>query len=253
MEYKNTFFKTVCVIAILTLLSCLLSGITVYADGETSRNYQIIIEDNANLLTDEEETSLKEKMSPITEYGNVAFVSVSTNYIQTDNFAKSKYRDYFGTSSGTLFCIDMDNREIYIFSDGDIFKTINKNKAYEITDNIYTYATSGEYFECASKAYEQIYLVLDGGFLFVPMRYITGALFGIGVSLLFFIIVVYIQRRKKLVVSSALNSASGSLDVKTDTVMTSQRKTRHVESSSGGGGGGGGGGGSSGGGGGHSF
>ena len=81
---------------------------------QAAKNYQIIVNDYEDLLTDQEETNLKEKMAEIAEYGNVAFVSAS-QYDDTAKYAKSTYRSYFGTDSGLLFLIDMGRRNIWIF------------------------------------------------------------------------------------------------------------------------------------------
>ena len=164
--------------------------------------------------------------------------------------------------------IDMYNRRIEIFSDGAIYKTITRTRANEITDNIYKYATAGDYYMAAKKTFEQMETILEGGRIATPMKYATNAAFAIGIVLIINFIIITAQRKKKNVttLTNALAYEGGrgriSAVKSVNSVMTSQRKTRHVESSGGSsggggggfsGGGGGGGGFSSGGGGGHSF
>ena len=244
---------------ILLFVFCILlfstnAGMTLKADG------QIIIEDEEDLLSDAEEKALLEHMEPISEYGGVAFVTVS-QYGDTSVYAKNQYREYFGKSSGFLFLIDMGRRNIWIFSDGTIYKTINKAYANTITDNVYRYATRGEYYECAASVYDQAKILLEGGHIAQPMKHISNALIALVCALLLNFVLLLIQRKEKYVpvkeIAAAMTTAAA-------VSILSKKKTKskrhlHVESDSSsgggysGGGGGGGGGGSSGGGGGHSF
>jgi uncharacterized protein len=231
------------------------AGMTLKADG------QVIIEDEEDLLSDVEEKALLEHMEPISEYGGVAFVTVS-QYGDTSVYAKNQYREYFGKSSGFLFLIDMGRRNIWIFSDGTIYKTINKAYANTITDNVYRYATRGEYYECAASVYDQAKILLEGGHIAQPMKHISNALIALVCALLLNFVLLLIQRKEKYV---PVKEIAAAMTTATAVSILSKKKTKskrhlHVESDSssgggysGGGGGGGGGGGSSGGGGGHSF
>lgn len=230
----------------------------------TDKSQLVKINDLADLLTDDQETRLKEHMMPITEYGGVAFVSCLSNYDDAKTYAKSCYREYFGTGSGTLFLIDMDNRQIYIFSDGKIYNTITSAKAEAITDNIYRLASARRYYECAAQAYDQIATLLQGGQIPQPMKHICNALLSLAISLLLVFVIANVRTR----ISKDTEEAIFQTDVAKGFSMGSpykkelikEKRVRHTESSGGGGSGGGGGssgggggGGSSGGGGGHSF
>lgn len=223
-----------------------------YINNETS--YTASIEDNANLLSIEERQKLFEEIKPLTKYGHTAFISTASNSSSVEYFADSYYHSHFGTQSGTIFIIDMSNRKIYIFSDGDNYRTVTKSKAYSITDNTYRYATNKEYYECASHSFKQIYTILDGGKIAEPMRY-TSNMF-IAITLSFFFSFLYILGKSRI--SKASNrSIVDNCDIDFKIGETSATKTGqhsvYSPQSSGGSGGGGGGGGSSGGGGGHSF
>ena len=75
--YKKKYSSFSAKIILGCLLACfflLLNGsITCKAETKTYTNkstgYQVIVEDDANLLTDEEETTLGKEMAPITTYG----------------------------------------------------------------------------------------------------------------------------------------------------------------------------------------
>lgn len=244
------------IIALLVIASLFLFPVMHEIYGKA--DYQIVIEDNEDLLSDSEEVLLKEKMSEISHYGNVAFISVRQYSLETGTYAKNEFRRLFGTDSGTVFVIDMGQRNIWIFSDGAIYRTITKPYANTITDNVYRYASREEYFNCAYYAFDQIYTLLEGGKIAQPMKHISNVLIALVLAVLINFIFLLIERRDKFVDQStamkAMTTAVGvSVLAKT---LTNTRRSRHVESSGGGssgGGGGGGGGGSSGGGGGHSF
>ena len=129
----------------------------------SSGSYDLIIDDRANLLTEDEEIKLQDEMTKLLEYGNIAFVSNGTDYGSAESKARNYYSDKFGSESGTVFYIDMVTRYIYIYSDGANYDVITDMKANIITDNVYQYATNQEYYECASVAFDQMYILLDGG------------------------------------------------------------------------------------------
>ena len=229
-----------------------------YTNEETS--YRLIIDDKAGLLSVEEKEKLKEDMMPLTQYGHIAFVSINDNpNYNTGSFADYYYHNNFGIQSGTLFLIDMDLREIYIFSDGENYNTITSSKAYLITDNTYKKATAADYYGCAKETFREINELLAGREIMEPMRHITNAL--IAITLGFFGTFLFMIRKtkipkasnKQLLEYAIINFDMGEIDV----VKTGTSRKYNPPSSSGGGGGsgssGGGGGGSSGGGGGHSF
>ncbi len=226
-----------------------------YINEET--HYKAIIDDRANLLSNEEKGKLFEEMKPLTKYGHIGFVSTNENsYYSVNSFSENYYHSTFSTESGSIFVIDMSNRKIYIFSDGANYRVVNSSKAYSITDNTYTYATKGDYYGCASVAYKQMLTILEGGKIAEPMRY-TSNLF-ISLTLALFFSFLYVLSKTKINKAST-RSITNNCDIEfeigeTSAIKTGQHRVYSPQSSgSSGGGGGGGGGGSSGGGGGHSF
>ncbi|MCR5700632.1 MAG: TPM domain-containing protein [Lachnospiraceae bacterium] len=262
--------------AIFVLMICMLFAmlpVKVYAEESSdsysnaykyvneTTGYTVIIDDQAGLLNDDEMNNLFYDMEKITAYGHVAFVTINANNSTAESYAEGYYHNKFNAESGTLFLIDMDNRKVFIFSDGDIYKTVTKAYANIITDNVYTYATNQDYYGCASKVFEQEFELLEGRKIAQPMKYISNVLLAIVIALLLNYTIV------RLYASSKTPSRKELLEgifvdkkiINPNAVFTSETKRYDpVESSSSGGGrsgggGGGGGGHSSGGGGGHSF
>ncbi|MBO7703886.1 MAG: TPM domain-containing protein [Solobacterium sp.] len=259
---------------LFVILALFLPFVTVQA--ETNKDgYSIVIDDGADLLTENEEKLLKVEMVPITEYGNCVFVSAYASE-DTPLYARHRYEELFGDESGTLFVIDMNHRNIWIFSKGSVYSVITKAYANTITDNVYRYASKGDYYNCAANVYRQEYTLLRGGKIATPMKHITNILISVIAALLINFLILLISRRKAkpseaeivkaVAASSLIASAAGSKVLKTKKIHRPEPRTFSDSGSSGsswsGGSGGGGGfsgggsfggGGSSGGGGGHSF
>lgn len=228
-----------------------------YTNPETG--YIVILEDDADLLTDEEESLLAEEMKAITAWGNVGFKSIDYNSTTAANYLESYYREQFGYKSGTIFLIDMDNRKIWFKNDGQISKVITNSYSDTITDNVYRYATEGDYYECAQKAYRQVSTLLSGNHIAQPMKYISNALLAIILALLLNYFIMRRMAKNNLPTHRErlrnMNYHYNLTNTRADYINTTKIYDP-VSSSSGGssgGGGGGGGGGSSGSGGGHSF
>lgn len=229
----------------------------------TNSMYKIVLEDDADLFTEDEEIKLKDQMTSLTEFGNIAVKTINENeYGLTDTYASNYYHQTFNQESGTLLLIDMKYRNIYIFSDGNNYLVITKEKAYIITDNIYKYATSGNYYECAKEALTEINTLLEGGKILEPMRYISNSILSLTISafltfgLGIFLTKIKVPSNKNLLKNCNIDFVVNRIEiVKTGSHSVYSPRSDSSSSSGGfsGGGGGGGGGGSSGGGGGHSF
>ncbi len=267
MSVNDRTWRLICLLAVMTMLFPLVLDFVIpekkYDASTADVSDLVIIRDHADLLTDEEEKALSGHMLPVTKYGGAAFYTNSASISNAPSYAKKCYRDCFGTKSGTLFLIDMYTREIYIFSDGRIYSKITNAKAKTITDNVYRYATRGDYAECAMQAFDQISTLLAGGIIPQYMKHASNALLSFAIGLLAVFIVANAKTRmqddNEAKVFQEMARKKAGLGSPTEQHLVKIKRTRHVESSgggggsSGGGGGGGGGGGSSGGGGGHGF
>ena len=222
-----------------------------------SSKFEAYIEDHADLLTEEEEMQLLEELKPLTAYGNVIFKSIVYNKKSTSAYAEEYYNAYFSSESGTIFLIDMVNRELYIYCKNEMSKIITNGVSLTITDNVYAYATREDYYTCASVAFSQIYQKLEGESIPEPMKYTCNGLLALLLALLLNYLVIKITSRARkakdadLLSNLALHCFINDPNIQF-THQTRQYSPRDNDSGSSGGSSGGGGGGSSSGGG-HSF
>lgn len=223
--------------------------------GQSTAANVVVIRDDADLLTDQEEALLREHMTPLTEFGGVAFyTNPAGNYINsTERWAEQCYHECFGNDAGAIFVIDMYNRYIYIFTGQSVHKVITPSKADTITDNVYRYARSGEYGLCAINAFDEMLALLQGKSVSAPMKHAGNSLLGFALALLVVFVIANLRTRMGSTDDKAvLHNASVKRVAMTPyrQVLIRETRTRHYESSGGGGGFGGGGGGGFGGGGG---
>ena len=228
------------IVAFIILLFTFTSLFTIPVKAEEKQTlYVFKILDDANLLTQEEESQLYEYAEPILEHGNVIVATCNVNSSNTESAARRIYTTCFGEQTGTIFLIDMDNRNIYIHSYGKVLKYVKPARADEITANTFTYATDGDYYRCTKESLIQIGKVLNNEIVFAPLRYITGIFAGICFALLINIFIVCNQRNHKFEINDITENNAKFAIVKKAT-MLKQTRTRHTSSSGGGGGGGGG-------------
>lgn len=148
--------------------------------------YSAIIDDRAGLMTQAERRQLEKDLQPVTEFGNAVVITVDSNpYGSTPKYAESLYHEFFDEkTSGSLLLIDMDERYIYIFSDGENYDIVSKSRAEVITDNCYNYASKKDYYTCAKTAFEQINDLLNGRKIAQPMKYFSNALLALLLALI---------------------------------------------------------------------
>ena len=139
-----------------------LKNYRLYSNDETG--YDALINDDAKLLSDWEKDELIKDMAPITQWGNVYFQTVDDYFnMSPEELSANLYEYMFGyNASGVIFLIDMYQRWIYIYSDGEMYKAIDSDYAQFITDNIYKMATNAEYYSCALSAFTMIQMKLTG-------------------------------------------------------------------------------------------
>ena len=249
-------------LAILLALLLLVPGLAA-AETKTQQNgetgYKAVIEDRAGLLDSAGYDSVFAAMMPITNVCNAGFYTYqgeSMEYVLTK--AKTWANSNF-TGTVTLFIIDMATRQLAVWSSSDVEQTLTQSKSYTITDNVYKYASRGQYAACAESAFNQMNRVLKGEQVSGPMRVISNALLALLAALLlaYLFISARMDQEVKVSMPDIVTATTGAGAVIAAKKLT--RKVRHTSSSSGGGGfhGGGGfsggGGGFSGGGGSHGF
>lgn len=178
---------------IILLFSAVSAQARMEADGLASP-YKVIIDDEANLLTEAQEKLLLEQMMPISKYGTVVFHTFSSYFSSEENLARN-YLDHNVSRdvnfSCTMLHINMGTRQLWIQSRGALLNTIGITNAYTITNAIAGKATGRQYYQCAAEGFSQIYTLIKGGRLTSPMRWICSILFAAALALLIAIRVVY--------------------------------------------------------------
>ena len=144
------------------------NSVITYTNPDTG--YSLIILDDIDLLSAEEEMWLIEDMRPVTEYGSIAFWSTDQAARDEIDQARLKRKELFEYESASVFVINMGIRKLTIQSYGDIYDNINDSYARSITDNVSHYATDQKYYNAASQAYQQIYKVMNGLDIPEPMK-----------------------------------------------------------------------------------
>ena len=267
----NRIAKTATALCLLTVtLLCALSfaslaglyaraqgGNTVYTNPDT--HFTVYMDDASDLLTEEEEQKLAEQMKAITAYGNAGFVSCDNTSETTEDYSASRYYSLFGTESGALLVIDMGNRMLYLKNNGKISEIVTNAYSNTITDNIYRYAYNGDFYTCASTAFDQVGTLMEGGKIAQPMRFISAALLSLILGLLLnYLFLMLVTTPNKADAGEIIDAANVDFRLRNPAARHVNTTKVYSPRSSGGGGGsrGGGGGGFSGGGGsggGHGF
>ncbi|MBE6007380.1 MAG: TPM domain-containing protein [Sarcina sp.] len=219
----------------------------------------LVVEDNADLLTSEEEAQLISDYSAITEYMDAAFVTTNSSPGSTASYAENYAINHYGNDPAIIFVIDMDDRELYIYANGPAIKTITSADSRAITDNIYRSASRGDFYECAELAFSQILAKCMGERLSRPVKHITNALIAILAGILVnYFLTVYsrlpvIENRTEGQINVSVTSKMAHMPGLLLALPVVLSSVKRYKSSGSGGSGGGGGGGHSGGGGGHGF
>ena len=169
---------------ILILLIIFISFSLTSNSKGTSQNYQIIIEDDANLLTESQKLELKSEMTALTEFGYVIFKTTNTNtgYYKPLKYIQDFYYSKYGNASGVAFYIDMKSRQICACATGGLDRVITNGKCDSIMDNVYTYASKGNYYKCAQETFSQMNLLLNGEKIAEPMKHICNVFVSIMLS-----------------------------------------------------------------------
>ena len=83
---KRFLSALLCLVALLAILP-----LSALAEEAGESPYRVVIEDQAELLSEAEEGTLREVMEKVLPYGNAAFVSVSENYTSAEWLAENKF------------------------------------------------------------------------------------------------------------------------------------------------------------------
>ncbi|MCR5742716.1 MAG: TPM domain-containing protein [Lachnospiraceae bacterium] len=137
----------------------MLIGVLMFSDYALANS--VIIEDEMDVLSYEEEETLRATMNELSAYGSVLFISIDSN---TNSYMIASQRcwDYFQNGSAAVFCIDFNNRDLTIYVTGEMADRVSKSKCDIIADNVYGYASQGYYARAAIEAFTQVRMVYEG-------------------------------------------------------------------------------------------
>ncbi|MBR4711784.1 MAG: TPM domain-containing protein [Clostridia bacterium] len=154
-----------------------------------------VIEDRAGLFTAQEEELLREGMQLLCEYGTPMLWTTRSAGDDLRDKAGDYYEAKLGRESGVLLVIDMRLRELAVYADGEAKKAITSSDARIITDNIYRYASRGDYYGCACEAFSEMRAKLEGRRIAEPLRIVTGILLSLSLALLLVYTVTSLRHR----------------------------------------------------------
>lgn len=220
--------------------------------GDYYTEYEAVICDYADLLSDEEEAYIYDYyMVPLLPYGNVIFQSVTLTSTNYEEYCERTYYEMYGNEPGVIFQIDMGNRKLTLSSSTDVDDVIAPERD-SIVDNVYRYASDEEYARCVERCFSEVYDVLNDVEIAHHMKYTDNAILAIIVSLIVNYLFVFASSKKKApkaVIASAVavSAAFAGASVIKGKLSTTYSPISSGSGGSGGGGGGGGGGGFSGG------
>ena len=140
----------------LFILTILMAAVGSLADNAP------VICDDAELLSEDEESELNQVMNPLCSFGIPVFWTTNQED-STDTFTKAKdfLVNAIGDNEGVAFVIDMYNRELVIYSTNQVFQCVTTSQANRILDSVYKMATGGNYLECAKATFAAIFEVLN--------------------------------------------------------------------------------------------
>ena len=98
---------------------------------------------------------------------------------------------------------------ITLYGNGPAEKTISDADCRAITDNVYSYASRGDYFSCADKALEQVLSLCRGERITRPVKHITNALIAVIFAVLVNYLAAVFSRRPRKDSGTDLTPAAG--------------------------------------------
>ncbi len=136
----------------LVIMTLVLIGLCpIMTDANQKRVY-----DQASLFTEEKINELETKIGELQVQNNYDFVIVSTNDAKgksardyADDFYDDNNFGFDNQKSGVLLLLDMDNREIWISTSGEMIDILTDKRIESILDDIYPKMVNSNYEEAA--------------------------------------------------------------------------------------------------------
>lgn len=126
--------------------------------------------DFASLFTEAQKNELQEKSALLSEQleMDIIIVTINDNEGKTsrqyaDDFYKDQGFGFAGTSDGILYLLNMDSREVYIFTRDRIVDFFPDTKIEATLDEVYPYLGEGKYSESADVFLDEVEKVMQEG------------------------------------------------------------------------------------------
>lgn len=230
------------------MLAVLVAAILLPVNAYAADN--VYIDDGASLLTDEQESDIAAKLNGLDKDRNYLVVTEDAYMYAPGNMHEEMdghYNARFGSQDGVAFIINMQDRQLYAGGFGKCAKDFRSGDARDVTDNVYRYASRGDYVGCITQAFSQMDQVLNDSFILRPMRYAVAILLGFFLGF-FIMFIVVINSRKNRRVAPHIPENIGHTEYRsaifsgyvnpafTAAVMHKSRRSSGSDGSSGGGG-----------------
>lgn len=206
---------------IFSLVFCWAGNLNAAPQENSEKVYKALILDEANLLTPEQEEMLLKDMESLLPYGNVIFSSVKLKDRSFEKHSEDTYYKHFGNEPGVNFQIDMGNRKITLSASTGMEDIIGSERD-SIVDNIYTYASNGDYYTCAKECYHQIDIILKDGEIAHDMKHINNGILAFILGLIINFFIVSITARKSISKKKLFGKMLDNLSLSNAVVTTGQ-------------------------------
>lgn len=126
--------------------------------------------DEAQLFTEAERTELNDRAMLLSEQTEMDIAIVTTDDSEgksSNEYARDFYEEhgfgYEGTLDGVLYLLNMDEREVYIFTRDKGKKYIDANRVEELLDEVYPYLGEEKYGESAAIFLDELERMMESG------------------------------------------------------------------------------------------
>lgn len=149
-------------IYLLMTISLLLPSyhLTVYAFVQTDQ----IVVDEANLFTSDEKKTLQSTALEVSDSLQTEIILMTIQ--DAEGKSTQEYTDDYGDTHQlgytdhdadyVIYCIDMDNRELYINTSGTAIAKLTDDEIYDIESDLKDLASNEEYYQCAIRFLEML-------------------------------------------------------------------------------------------------
>ena len=152
--------------------------------NDDAGEHDVFLVDEAELFSPEEERELRQQMQKPARYCAVFLMTTrDTGSKGHAAYAEWAFQRAFSDGDGILFLIDLDNRQLRLQKNDDN-PLLSTELCESITDNVYRYASAGDYYGCARSAFSQVTAVMGGSQIPQPMKHSSNLLIALCLGLM---------------------------------------------------------------------